>query len=46
MHCILHVFSDYLAPLSEAGDITPKYEVIRAVLEKHNLLSAGKNLFF
>jgi len=37
----LFLVADYLAPLSEAGDLTPKYEIIRAVLNKHNLLPKG-----
>lgn len=32
---------DYIAPLSEAGDITPKYEIIRAILKKFVLEPEG-----
>lgn len=32
---------DYVAPLSEAGDITPKYEIIRALLKKMVLEPQG-----
>lgn len=32
---------DYIAPLSEAGDITPKYEVIRSMLKKMVLEPEG-----
>ncbi|KAL4229127.1 Beta-galactosidase-1-like protein 2 [Mactra antiquata] len=32
---------DYNAPLSEAGDITPKYELIRAIIQKYVLEPMG-----
>lgn len=35
VYSILKTVSDYDAPLSEAGDITPKYTALRKVLKQH-----------
>ena len=35
VYTVLKTVSDYDAPLSEAGDITPKYTALRKVLKQH-----------
>jgi len=35
-HCKLFFFVDYDAPLSEAGDITEKFQALKKVVEKYN----------
>ena len=36
-------FSDYDAPLSEAGDLTYKYKLLRDILAKYNADVKGKS---
>ena len=33
--------ADYIAPLNEAGDITPKYEIIRELIRRYEVIPKG-----